>query len=66
MRNLISNITKKKTEVNVKEVLLRLLKERINECDAALDEMVEQVTRFKNAISIINNCEEIIKTQKSI
>lgn len=66
MRNLISNITKKKTEVNNKEVLLRLLKERINECDAALDEMVEQVTRFKNAISIINNCEEIIKTQKSI
>ena len=56
--------TKKKKEENVKEEFFRSLKEMNNECDTAFNKMVEQVAMPDNVISIINQYDEIARTQK--
>ena len=48
------NNTKKKTEDHSKEELLKLRKETNYECDTVLDKMIQYMTRFDDAISIIN------------
>ena len=52
VQNLASSNTEKKLVENIKEELLMPLKERNNECDAALDEMMEKMTRLGSRIQL--------------
>ena len=52
------------TEADIKEELLESIKETKEECKVKPDEVLDQVTRLEDAISVIKRYQELIIIQK--